>query len=221
MKMKKILSGMAFAVAVICLASSAAMANPTCTAEEGMNVLGISACDLGGLTFSNFQVSGSPNPPGSTVFLSSAGTGVGGDGTVDLGFQITTGFVPSPLQTADTILQYTVSGTAITGVDNQNGGQTGTIIEEKVCTVAFTGSVCMGGTLLADFTTSGNASNSVTFGSQTKIYILKDIEQSNANSFISSFVNSHEVPTPEPASLSMMGLGLLGLGLIGRRKRKV
>jgi hypothetical protein len=26
---------------------------------------------------------------------------------------------------------------------------------------------------------------------------------------------------PEPASLSMMGLGLLGLGLIGRRKRKV
>jgi PEP-CTERM motif len=79
----------------------------------------------------------------------------------------------------------------------------------------------MGGTLLADFTTSGNASNSATFASQTKIYILKDIEQSNANAFISSFVNSHEVATPEPASLSMMGLGLLGLGLVGRRKRKV
>jgi len=141
---------------------------------------------------------------------------------VDLGFQITTGFVADPLQTADTILQYTVSGAGITGVDNQNGGQTGTIIEEKVCTVAFTGSLCMGGTLLADFTTSGNAENSVTFSApQSKIYILKDIEQSNSNAFISSFVNSHEVATPEPASLSMMGLGLLGLGLVGRRKRKV
>ena len=217
--MKKILSGIAFAIAVICLTSSAAMANPTCVG--GTNVLNITACDLGGLTFSNFQVSGSPNPPGSTVFLSTAGTGVGGDGTVDLGFQITTGFVPDPLQTADTILQYAVSGAAITGVDNQNGGQSGTIIEEKVCTVAFTGSLCLGGTLLADFTTSGNQENSVTFAAQTKIWILKDIEQSNANSFISSFVNSHEVATPEPASLSMMGLGLLGLGLVGRRKRKV
>jgi len=220
--MKKILSGIAFAIAAICLTSSAAMAATACTSFEGNNVMNIGACDLGGLTFSNFIVSGSPNPPGSTVFLSSNGTGVGSDGTVDLGFQITTGFVPNPLQTADTILTYTVAGASITGVDNENGGQTGTIIEEKVCTVAFTGSLCMGGTLLADFTTSGNAANSVTFSTpQTKIYILKDIEQSNSNAFISSFVNSHAVGTPEPASLSMMGIGLLGLGLIGRRKRKV
>ncbi len=215
--MKKILSGIAFAVAAICLTSSAAMANTSCLADAGAaaNVLSIGACDLGGLTFSNFSVAPTP---GSTVLLSIVGT----SGT-SLGFQISTAYNPGPpVVNADTILQYEVSGGGIVGVDNTNAGQSGAIIEEKVCTVAFTNGVCTGGTLLADFTTAGNNSNSATFATQSTVYIFKDISQNGPTAFISSFVNSQEVATtPEPASLSMMGLGLLGLGLIGRRKRKV
>jgi hypothetical protein len=217
--MKTILSGIAFAFAAICLTSSAANANPSCLtdAAAGMNVLSVGACDLGGLTFSSFSVAPTP---GSTVLLSSLGTG----GTA-LGFQITTSYVPGPpVVSADTILQYSVMGQGITGVDNTNAGQTGAIIEEKVCNVAFSNGICTGdgAILLADFTTGGNSSNAATFASQSTIYILKDIQQNGANAFISSFVNSHETSgVPEPASLSMMGIGLLGLGVIGRRKRKV
>jgi len=217
--MKKIFSGIAFAVAAICLTSSAANAlNVSCATDAaiGLNVLAVGACDLGGLTFSNFSVAPTP---GSTVLLSSIGT----SGT-SLGFQITTSYNPGPpVVSADTILQYMVTGQGITGVDNENAGQVNAIIEEKVCNVAFTNGLCTGAgaILLADFTTGGNTANSASFAAQSAIWILKDIQQNGSNAFISSFVNSHEVSgTPEPASLSMMGLGLLGLGLVGRRKRK-
>ena len=219
--MRKIFSGIAFALAAACLTSSMSMATPipVCTDVGTINtnvlLMPMGSCTLGGLTFSSFSVAPTP---GSTVILSSMGTG----GT-SLGFQITTSYDPGPPPvSADTILEYTVAGANITGVDNQNGGQTNAIIEEKVCTNVFSSAGVCSGTLLADFTTSGNSSNSVTFAAQSTIYIFKDIQQNGANAFISSFVNSHEVSgVPEPASLSMMGLGLLGLGLVGRRKRKV
>ena len=59
------------------------------------------------------------------------------------------------------------------------------------------------------------------------LYITKDFGASRGtgegSATISAVVNqySNTSAVPEPASLSMMGLGLLGLGLIGRRKRKV
>src|SRR5579872_4688323 len=131
--MKKILGGIAFAVAAICLTSSAAMATTTACNDpslNGVNVLSVGTCALGGLSFSNFGVSPTP---GSTVLLENSGTTVGTGGTVDLSFQITTSYNPGPPPvSADTVLEYSVMGASITGVDNQNGGQTNTVIEEKV-----------------------------------------------------------------------------------------
>jgi hypothetical protein len=197
-----------------------AMANATCTADEGQNVTSIGACDLGGLTFSNFTVSGTPNPPGTTVFLSSVGTGTSA-GEVDLGFQLATPWNGTSVTAADTILMYTVTGPGnIVGVDNAQSGGAGVVIQEIVCSVAFVNGQCSAQNQLTNFSNPPN--NSGSFSAQSTIYILKDISQNGPNASISGFVNSHETSSvPEPASLSMMGLGLLGLGLVGRRKRKV
>src|SRR5271168_2065780 len=87
--MKKIFSGIAFAVAAICLTSSAAMAVSTCTSLSlPQNVLTSplntsTGCTVGTLTFSNFNVLSSP--AGITVALSTVTAQSNG---ADLGFQV-------------------------------------------------------------------------------------------------------------------------------------
>jgi len=217
--MKKILGGIAFAFAAACLTSSLAMATPTCINDEGMDVTTIGSCTLGGLTFSTFTVNGVPNPPGSSVFLSSIGTQAGPGGEVDLGFQIVTPWNGTTITQDDTILTYSVSGPGdIVGVNNLQSGGQGVVIQEIVCSVAFVSGNCSQSNQLTNFSNPPN--NSGSFAAQSTIYILKDISQNGANASISGFLNSVETSTvPEPATLSMMGLGLLGFGLIGRRRK--
>ena len=217
--MKKILSGILFALVAACLTSSMAMAATACTDPSvlGKDVTTISACSLGGLTFSAFSVNGVPNPPGSSVFLSAIGTQAGPPGEVTLGFQIVTPWNGTTVTQDDTVLMYTVTGPGdIGGVNNLQSGGLGVTIQEIVCSVMFVSGQCPTGDVLTNFTNPPTTSGS--FAAQSTIYILKDISQNGANASISGFLNSVET-VPEPATLSMMGLGLLGLGLIGRRRK--
>jgi hypothetical protein len=219
--MKKALSGIAFAVAAICLTSSTATATPTlCASDLGSSVVGLD-CTLGGLEFSNFTVNGVPAPPGTTIFLTGTSTSAV---ETDLSFQLATPWNGTTVTTADTTFLYTVSNVTgladIVGVNNLQSGGAGVVIQEIVCNEAFVSNVCPTGHTLTNFSNPPTGSGS--FAAQSTIYILKDISQNGPNASISNFTNSVETSTvPEPASLSMMGLGLLGLGLIGRRKRKV
>jgi len=210
-----------FALVILAAVSMVVTATPLCTDPSviGKDVTTIPACMLGGLTFSNFQVSGVPNPPGSTVSLSLlAGTGMPSPTEFDLGFQITTGLGTGtpPSQQADTILEYTVSGSGIIGVDNSYQYAGALAIQETVCSVAFVKGVCAPGNTLASFINP--PTTGATFAPQSTIYILKDIQQNAPTAFISSFVNSQETNIPEPATFGMLGGGLI-LVAFARRKR--
>jgi|SRR5579872_6234005 len=230
--MKKILSGIAFAVAAICVTSSVAMAASSCTSlvppttSGSTNVMTSplntsTGCTVGSLTFSNFNVLSSP--AGMTVALSTVTTQSNG---VALGFQVG-GFSGTAPPDPDLVLEYEVSGGNITGINNTFGGTPGTSLLETVCDSAgITGNNCTDRPPLAFILVGSFGSMNTTFASQSSIWIIKDITVSSsfAGQFeLSDFTNSTETtPTvPEPATLSMMGLGLLGLGLIGRRKTKV
>jgi hypothetical protein len=144
-------------------------------------------------------------PAGSSIFLSAVGTGVVGD-SVNLGFQITTSAPPS-----DTLFDYRVStlnGTpTMLGVDNLHNGTGGVRISELVCAQPLVLGICPTGSVLANFANPPNSSAS--FSGQSEIFILKDISVPNANSFISSFVNS--VDMPEPGTSLLAALGLLSM----------
>jgi hypothetical protein len=138
-------------------------------------------------------------------------------------FQMATAWNGNTVTAADTILTYAVSGPGdIVGVNNIHSGGPGVVIQEIVCSVAFVNNNCNPANQLTNFSNPPTGSGS--FAAQSTIYILKDISQNGNFAGISGFENdvlTSSSPVPEPATLSMMGLGLLGLGLIGRRKRKV
>lgn len=181
-----------------------------CTTVLNTNVLSIGACSLNGLLFDQFLVNSVPSV--STIFLSSVGTGVVGDST-NLGFQITTPTPPS-----DTLFEYRVSSlsgaSTISGVDNLNNGSGGARIGELICAQPLVGGICPAGSVLADF---ANPPDSLAqFAPQSVIFIEKDISLPAGNSFISSFVNSVEMPEPATSFLAA-----LGLFTIARRLRRV
>jgi hypothetical protein len=211
--MQKVLCGL-FLIAAV------GFATPACVAPTA-DVTTIGSCQAGNLVFSNFGVSSVPT--GMTVALS----GISASSTsVDLSFQIS-GFSftlptnPSP----DLRLVYEVTGLT-TGVDNSFAGSPGTSIVETVCDsagVTAGGGLCVGKVIAQLVDNSTLSPQSVTFlNSQSNIWIIKDITASASVTglvSVSDITNSHETVVPEPATLSMMGLGLLGLGMIGRRRK--
>jgi hypothetical protein len=206
--MKKILGNSFLAMVVLLGMSTVASATPTTCSNQSV-VMG-ATCTLDGLTFLFTNVSFSPASTGDALTLD--GASVTGNDAV-LTFQINAGEAGLP---ADVVIDYSVtSGSAnISGIDASYIGPNGTISE-----TAYNN-----GNVVSSISDPQN-NNSVTvygtpatFGPFSNIVIHKDVE---AISF-SEFTDSVQVSgVPEPASLSMMGLGLLGLGLVGRRKRKV
>jgi hypothetical protein len=172
------------------------------------------SCDLGPLTFSNFEV--------SVVGLSAAlylgqFTKMIGD-EVDLEVQIITdpGVATAP---ADVLLFYTVSSrngaAGIAGVDLGNGGFR-TTIQEMVCASPFVTNGCSDAQPLANFAVGPGGYKAVTFAPQSTIYVKKDIAI-GTEGFVSDFTNSH-LWVPEPLTLGLTGIGLTLLGTLRRRR---
>ena len=208
----------ALALATIASAAAVDCTLPSPTGAVGANVTSLTmGCFGGGLLFDMFSVISAP--PGTTVFVSSMGTGpVATPQGFSLGFQITT-----PTPPVDTILQYHVStltgGASIIGVDNSHNG-VATTIGEVVCDQAFVGGVCATGHILANFSNPPTPNGTVmAFAPHSQIYVLKDISLPSANSFISNFVNSHET-IPEPSTALLLGLGLCSLAGLSRKFRR-
>ncbi len=218
--MKKTLGGIAFAVAAFCLTSSVATATTVVCASGATNsfAAGVTlnltgsgdSCLVGGVTFSNFSISGENTfVPASFSAIAttdgvdmlgfsfnsllttnaSSSSGVGGQGDIFLTFQ------------SDQPLSAIILG----------GGSTDSVIE-TVCSGMFVGENCSGTVLGSNSATGGGTVTVDISGARGITFFGKDI---------SSGSGLTQTVVPEPASLSMMGLGLLGLGLVGRRKRKV
>jgi hypothetical protein len=204
--MKKIILGVVVALVLIV---GTAGATPVCT--SGANVLTLGTCEFGGLIFSDWDVQGS-GLTSVTVFFG-PGSNVSGN-AVNVRFQVS--HQPSPVQAADILLSYAVSGMLI-GVDLFLGAHVPPVtIIENVCAVPFVQGACPSGNLLASYAVnSQNPINAAFFAPHQTIYIVKDI-QLGPGAAISDFTNSHHVP--EPVTLSLTGLGLLAAGWLGRRR---
>jgi len=194
---------------------SPAEAIPSCVGADDVTLLGSNGCVQGGLKFYDFNVS--PVGVAAKVFLG-AFTNVSGQ-DVNLSFQIA--HDPAPANLADILLYYTVQtingAASLAGVGLFNPGHNVTI-RETVCATPFDGGTCSTG-LLADLIVPGNSSLAASFPSlQSIAYIRKDIDLMQG-SFISEFTNSHDLtPTPEPATLLLVGSTLAALGVAMRRR---
>jgi hypothetical protein len=211
--------------AAFALTAASALAVPACSTligqdvNPGGNTTSIS-CTVGPLTFSNFQYSlaggsGTPTIDLSGVYGPSAGPEPPA-GLFGLNFNPNLGGSTNP---TDLHFTFEVTGPTLSAF-LFNGGTANSQIQERICNsagVSISGS-CTGAQVGTDMVANGGQSQSITFAPQTAIFVWKDINITSATlDHMSSF--DQAFGSPEPMTMSMMGLGLLGLGLIRRRFR--
>jgi hypothetical protein len=196
---------------------------PSSVITDGNSVVD-SSFTCGGLSFSNFSevdAGGSSTPTPWTGYFNLVTAGAGG-GVVNLGFN--PNLTPTTTATSDLWFFFTVSGAGLDQVDLSVNG-VGASVSETICSAAFTANGTCTGTVLTSLGNTGATNKlSGTFGPVSTIYIFKDIKVGGVGTdpgHLTSIGQSFHATTtvPEPATLSMMGLGLLGLGLIGRRRK--
>jgi PEP-CTERM motif-containing protein len=192
----------------------------SCISVSDVTALPAAGCDFGGLTFSDFRVSGSAGFSAATVGLGSSSTA--SPTNVNLIYQLSTTPGAGP---GDVLLSYAVkaaAGLLITGIDLTNDAIMGPVtIGELACRVAFSPSgTCAPADRLAALVAGVGERKEALFASPVDfVFLHKDINV-GVGGFISDFSNSHSLePVPEPGTLLLLGSTLAGLGAALRRHR--
>jgi hypothetical protein len=190
----------------------------SCLNVSNVMLLPTAGCDFGGLTFSNFNASGSAGFTAATVGLGPSSTAT--PTNVNLVYQLSTTPGVGP---GDVLLSYAVTagpGLKLTGIDLTNDAITGpVVIGEVACRVMFSPSgTCAPADRLAALTAGvGQSMNGLFTSPVDFMFLHKDIDV-GVGGFISDFSNSHDIsPVPEPTTLLLFGSMLTGVGLVWRR----
>ena len=200
----------------------------SCISVSDVSLLSPAGCDLGGLIFSNFSVSGSAGFSAATVGLGAFSNVT--SSSVNLLFQLSTTPVPvdrtPPGGPGDVLLRYAVTAPAgihLTGIAVTNDAiQNPVTIGEIACRVAFDATgTCSNADRLATLVVGVGDSLKAQFATSVDFAFLhKDIDVGVAG-FITDFSNSHDFsPVPEPTTLVLFGSMFTGIGLAWRRRRQ-